>query len=67
MQFFCSLRTVRQIKLQVTRRYILRTRKTVFRPLFVDPKPKNFLFGMVDNHGVYLDFPLQEDEYKQIR
>ncbi len=62
MQFFCSLRTVKQIKLQVRNRYIFRTRKTVFQPLFEDSKPRNFFLGMVDDHGTYRDFPMQEDE-----
>ncbi len=52
MQFFCSLRTVKQIRPQMTKRYILRTRKTVFQPLFLDPKPKNFFLGMVDDQGL---------------
>ncbi len=33
MEVFCSVRSVKQIRLQVTKRYILRTRKTV--PTFV--------------------------------
>ncbi len=67
LQFFGYVRTVKQIKQQVSKRYITRSRKTVYQQLYVDSKPKNFFLGMVDNLGVYEDFPLEEDEYNQVR
>ncbi len=67
LQFYGYVRTVKQIKQQVSKRYITRSRKTVYQQLYVDSKPKNFFFGMVDDLGVYEKFSLEEDEYKQVR
>ncbi len=67
LQFFGYVKTVKQIKQQVSRRYITRSRKTVYQQLYVDSKPENFFLCMVDNLGVYENFPLEEDEYNQVR
>ncbi len=67
LQFYGYVRTVNQIKQQVSKRYITRSRKTVYQQLYVDSKPKNFFLGMVDDLGVYGSFPLEEDENKQVR
>ncbi len=67
LQLFGYVRTVKQIKQQVSNRYITRSRKTVYQQHYVDSKPKNFFLGMVDNLGVYEDFSLEEDEYNQVR
>ncbi len=41
LQFYGYVRTVKQIKQQVSKRYITRSRKTVYQQLYVDSEPKN--------------------------
>ncbi len=36
---------------------------TVYQPLYVDTKPNNYFLRLVDDHGAYLDFPLDSDEF----
>ena len=46
IQFFGYSKTVKQQKLQWSKRYITRSKKTVYQSLYVDSKPKNFFTWM---------------------
>ena len=60
LQFFGCLRTIKQLKAQVAKRYKTRSLKTVYQPLYLDSKHKNFFIGLVDDRGVFSDFPVEE-------
>ena len=67
IEFFGYSKTVKQQKLQWSKRYITRSKETVYQPLYVDSKPKNFFLGLVDDLGAYVDFPEDSDEFPQLR
>ncbi len=67
VQFFLYSKTVKQQKLQWSKRYITRSKKTVYQLLYVDSKPKNVFLGLVDDLGAYVDFPVDSDELPQLR
>ncbi len=67
LQFFGCLKTIKQLKAQVAKRYKTRSLKTVYQNLYLDSKPRNFFIGLVDGRGVFLDFPVEEEEYTHLR
>ena len=67
MQFYGYLKTAKQLKPNKFRRYKTRSLKNPFQKLFVESKPKNFFLAVVDDSGDSATFPVQQDDYEQIR
>ncbi len=67
IQFYGYLKTAKQLKSNMSRRYKTRSLKNPFQNLFVEGKPKNFFLAVVDVLGDFATFPVQQEEYDQVR
>ena len=67
MQFYGYLKTAKQLKSNMSRRYNTRTMKNPFQKFFVESKPKSVFLAIVDDLGDFATFPMQQEEYDQIR